>query len=261
MPTLVNDLSPPQRSWLAETFGLTGDHDVLQSVPHHYPPGASTNEGSAIPYTQDRRYLDAAMDPYQPPRELHGTGGGDRSAIFRRASPVTGSGPESHQNSPLPWSPVGPPDGYDDPCIYDSRGYYHRGLPVFPHSSLIVGMPEGRPSNTGMPDMRPTKRVALDKPVGPAPEAGEGPASELEGKSPVFPHDGEKLTWQQSYENLLVYKQAFGDCNVPQKFKLNMKLGGWVVRTSRVDSIGTFNAYLQHSWTIFAFCCRPFLLC
>ena len=27
------------------------------------------------------------------------------------------------------------------------------------------------------------------------------------------------------------YKKIYGDCNVPQKYKLNVKLGGWVVRT------------------------------
>jgi hypothetical protein len=50
--------------------------------------------------------------------------------------------------------------------------------------------------------------------------------SELLG--PLFPHGGSKLTWQQSYENLLMYRQHYGDCNVPQKYAGNPKLGGWV---------------------------------
>jgi hypothetical protein len=47
----------------------------------------------------------------------------------------------------------------------------------------------------------------------------------------VFPHSDDKLTWQQSFENLKIYKRIYGDCNVPQKYKLNVKLGGWVVGT------------------------------
>ena len=45
----------------------------------------------------------------------------------------------------------------------------------------------------------------------------------------VFPHSDDKLTWQQSFENLKIYKRIYGDCNVPQKYKMNVKLGGWVV--------------------------------
>lgn len=82
------------------------------------------------------------------------------------------------------------------------------------------------------------------------------------GRRPDFPHSGDKLTWEQSYENLQAYKDVFGvrsfvlletsslslhscsqngifrllmlhhhipqDCNVPQKYKDNRKLGGWV---------------------------------
>ena len=108
-------------------------------------------------------------------------------------------------------------------------------------------MPEGRHTNAGMQEMRPTKRVALEKPPIAAPEAGESSAA---GKSPAFPHDGEKLSWQQSYENLQVYKEAFGDCNVPQKFKMNMKLGGWVVSSECIASGSAFNDYLQNCWNI-----------
>lgn len=54
------------------------------------------------------------------------------------------------------------------------------------------------------------------------------PASHENKCGPTYPHLGEKLTWQQSYENLKVYKKTYGDCNVPQKYKENPKLGGWV---------------------------------
>jgi len=52
-----------------------------------------------------------------------------------------------------------------------------------------------------------------------------------DGKTPIYPHIGEKLTWEQSFQNLQVYKNVFGDCNVPQKYRGNPKLGGWVVST------------------------------
>lgn len=45
---------------------------------------------------------------------------------------------------------------------------------------------------------------------------------------PSFPNAGDKLTWQESYENLVAYKEHYGDCSVPQKYKGNPKLGGWV---------------------------------
>jgi len=45
---------------------------------------------------------------------------------------------------------------------------------------------------------------------------------------PHFPHAGDKLTWQQSYENLQAYAAHYGDCHVPQKYRGNPKLGGWV---------------------------------
>lgn len=91
-------------------------------------------------------------------------------------------------------------------------------------------MTEMRPTNADVPEMRPPKRVAHERVPNTVAEVGGNEGLEMGGKCPIFPHAGEKLTWQQSYDNLQVYKQAFGDCNVPQKFKMNLKLGGWVVR-------------------------------
>jgi len=212
MPSLVNDLSPPQRSWLFENFGHNGDDELQQElgVAAHFPPTTDNPD--------DRRFTEP-IDPYQPPRELHG-GGGDggaenRSAIFRRAGAGGGAGrspgPDSNHASPRPWSPVGT-GALEEPYFYDSRGYFVR-TPPFPPPT--AGMPEmGSPSKRAIGERMP---VLMD----------EG------GKRPVFPHGGEKLTWQQSFENLIVYKQTYGDCNVPQKYKLNPKLGGWVVSRCR----------------------------
>jgi len=60
-----------------------------------------------------------------------------------------------------------------------------------------------------------------------------------ESMAPFYPHKGERLTWQQSYENLQVYKQTYGDCDVPkEKYKHNVKLGRWVVRGSIIIIFG-----------------------
>jgi len=54
----------------------------------------------------------------------------------------------------------------------------------------------------------------------------QSPDSEPREKPfPNFPHKGDKLTWQESYDNLVAYKEHYGDCNVPQKYKGNPKLG------------------------------------
>jgi Helicase associated domain len=37
------------------------------------------------------------------------------------------------------------------------------------------------------------------------------------------------LTWQESYENLQVFKGTYGHCEVPHKFEHILKLGTWVV--------------------------------
>jgi hypothetical protein len=52
---------------------------------------------------------------------------------------------------------------------------------------------------------------------------------------PVLPHQGGKLSWQESYENLVAYKDHYGDCIVPQKYKGNPKLGGWVNKQRKKD--------------------------
>lgn len=179
----MNDLTPPQRSWLFETFGHYGENDELQQVAH-YQPG-------------ERRYSDVQQqrDPYQyqHPRELD-DGPDNRNSIFRRG----GRPPTVPQENPISWSPTGErPDLHH----FDSRGFHVR--PPFHRSNSLAVPPE---------DLNLKRH------------------SEAGGKmAPIYPHMEEKLTWQQSFENLQIYKRTYGDCNVPQKYKLNVKLGGWVV--------------------------------
>ena len=183
MPTLVNDLSSPQRTWLFETFGHYGDNDELQEVAQYQP--------------RERRFSDPQRDPYQyqPPRDGNDSPGNSNS-IFRRGGRPPTVPHEKHQ-TPMSWSPTARAEHHH----FDSRGFNVR--PPFQLSNSRAGPPED---------------LSLKR------------YSDAGGKaSPIFPHQEEKLTWQQSYENLQVYMRTYGDCNVPQKYKLNVKLGGWVV--------------------------------
>lgn len=212
MPTLVNDLTPPQRSWLFENFGYPGENDDLNhelgDIAPHFP---SSNT------LEDRRCTDSKVDSYQPPRDLNsgGDGGDNRSAIFRRSAGNVRGPLDSNPASPRAWSPFGP-GVFDDPYCYDTRGFFVRSSPFPPHN-----VPVCHPADRASPNKRGSdERTSI--------------ATDPGGKRPAFPHNGEKLTWQQSFENLQAYKQTYGDCNVPQKYKLNQKLGGWVVRASLV---------------------------
>jgi hypothetical protein len=180
MPSLINDLSLPQRNWLFETLGNDGEIDELQQVAE-YQPGS-------------RRFSDFHSVPYQnrPPRDLVDIPD-NRNSIFRYG----GRPPTGLDEKPITWSPTERIDFNH----FDSRGFHV--LPPFPRSN----------SRAGLQDNLDLKRQ------------GEATGN----KSPIYPHLDEKLTWQQSFENLQVYQRTYGDCNVPQKYKLNIKLGGWVV--------------------------------
>ena len=80
----------------------------------------------------------------------------------------------------------------------------------------------------------------------------------MNNKSIIFPHSEDKLTWQQSFENLKIYKRIYGDCNVPQKYKMNVKLGGWVVRSDSNKTIqvcfSTVHIAAQSNENLLFFC-------
>ncbi|KAL3802882.1 hypothetical protein ACHAWO_010381 [Cyclotella atomus] len=39
---------------------------------------------------------------------------------------------------------------------------------------------------------------------------------------------GTRVSWDEQYEQLKVYKREHGNCNVPQKYEADEKLGRWV---------------------------------
>lgn len=186
MPSLVNELSPSQRTWLYDTFGQFEENDELQPVPHYQP--------------RENRFPDVPRDPfqYQPTPHDFDDSPDNRNSIFRRG----GKSPTVSTNEkPQSWSPT---SERLDLHHFDTRGF--RVSPPFQPSSARNGPP-----------------VDLTTKL----------ADKIGGKmAPIYPHIDDKLTWQQSFENLQVYKRAYGDCNVPQKYKLNIKLGGWVVSTA-----------------------------
>jgi Helicase associated domain len=208
MPTLATELSPQQRAWLFETFGHSGECDELQQVAHY-----GRRLSDALARGSDPYYY-GPPPTYQHPHHAHvhnphnhhemEYSPENRNSIFRRGGrsptvpPVSGP-PVSlggEQQPPITWSPTERTDFHH---------FNNRGLPLRP------------------PFHRPTSRVGhTDDPI--------SMKREPEGKrAPVYPHMEEKLTWQQSFENLQVYKLTYGDCNVPQKYRHNVKLGGWVV--------------------------------
>jgi Helicase associated domain len=211
MPTLATELSPQQRAWLFETFGHSGECDELQQVAHYGRRLSDAQARGSDPYYY------GPPPTYQHPHHAHihhphnhhemEYSPENRNSIFRRGgrSPTVPSVPGppvslgGEQQPPITWSPTERTDFHH---------FNNRGLPL------------------RQPFHRPSSRVGH----------AEDPISmkrESEGKrAPVYPHMEEKLTWQQSFENLQVYKLTYGDCNVPQKYRHNVKLGGWVVSSS-----------------------------
>jgi hypothetical protein len=43
-----------------------------------------------------------------------------------------------------------------------------------------------------------------------------------------FDWDAQDAQWQTMFTELKRYRERFGDCNVPQKWKENPQLGSWV---------------------------------
>lgn len=190
MPTLTNDLNPAQCKWVFDSF-----NDDLTFEEFGFSDGL-------LPF--ERRCDVSPYDPYIPPGfpgmssyQTHIQYPDNRSTIFRLGSCVEPN--EKPRNFQM-----------ERPSLRDEF------LPYSSKRPYPAPQPCGYPS-LKLPSSSP-KRIKKSV-VGP----------EKEGKCPDYPHIGDKLSWQQSYENLMVYKEAYGDCDVPQKYKENTKLGGWVV--------------------------------
>lgn len=202
MPTLVHDLTPPQRTWLFETFGHYGENDELQPSapyqPRRFSDVQNLRDHPYNPYNHPQPHATIFHD-HDPPD--------NRNTIFRR-----GGGPppvpphEKDRQSPIPWSPTGRPENRP---VVDSR--------VFQICQQRPPFQQSNDSRRRMTNSPPTDLLQMQ-------------TNSCGKKAPIYPHQHEKLTWLQSFENLQVYKDTYGDCNVPQKYKSNVKLGGWVVR-------------------------------
>lgn len=194
MPTLITDLSPTQRMWLFETLGTSPEEEELQSSlgQAHFNENSTSTEQRRVSDSTGMNSEPPVQDPYPPPHGMSTlTNSPDnRSAIFRRG-----------QEEPRSWSPNPHDFPPYEPKLGASTFAWMRAS--FPRSSSRNSNPLGF-------DEKPPKQSASQ-------------SDEL-----VYPHRGDKLTWQQSYENLKVYKSVVGDCDVPQKYKKNQKLGGWV---------------------------------
>ncbi len=51
-----------------------------------------------------------------------------------------------------------------------------------------------------------------------------------------------QTAWIEMYEKLLRYKEALGDCNVPVEWKVDSKLGRWVMTQRRRKRLGSLAA-------------------
>lgn len=251
MPSLVSELTSSQRTWLIENFGSVDAGDFnLQTTESDSESHLLTEQAS------ERRVSDAATltlsnseerptVQFSPPEAPHsfftlpnapdlqhhqpsptGVSETGRSAIFRRPGMLDHSTQQhelppatSSDLTPRPWTPDRSADQYPY-AYYHQQHLFH----VTPHhqydASRNFGLlrPSSLRSNGSLLD-RFQKRPIL-------------PSSTEPEQIPEYPHEGDKLTWQQSYENLKVYKESYGDCDVPQKYKHNVKLGGWVVRAA-----------------------------
>jgi hypothetical protein len=236
MPSLVSDLTPLQRAWLYEnqrTFGedkymcnpSEGDDDMSRGKS-----GKANNKASIfrsrVAGTNENAI--ASSPSWNANQELDGeahlsavaTDSGENSSPSKRRKVYPPSyaasrevyydfppqGQSFHHSSPF--STYGQPQQtrYPAPFHPPQHQYHHRPPPHLQEIYL---------DNPRIPS-KPVKRSDREN-------------SPLKDQVfPTFPHQGEKLTWNESYENLLVYKNHYGDCNVPQKYKGNVKLGGWV---------------------------------
>jgi hypothetical protein len=220
MPTLVTDLTPPQRAWLFETFGHYGENDELQPLAPYQPGRFSDAQNQRDhPYHQYNH-------PQPPVRDFHDHGPDNRNTIFRRGGRPPSITPyDKDLQAPIPWSPAERPENHH---LVDSRVCQIQQRLPFQYSNV-------------------DHRVGTSSPPQ---DLLEQQQQNIGGtRAPVYPHEGEKLTWLQSFENLKVYKRTYGDCNVPQKYKGNVKLGGWVVSVTLLNtfqkrSCATLNAFL-----------------
>lgn len=246
MPSLVSELTTSQRTWLIENYGGldAGDFNLhtteSESDGHHFPEQVSerrvsdaatltlshSEERASVQFSPQQTTQSYFTLPHAPDLQHHqpsptGVSESGRSAIFRRPGTLDHPSQQTQDPpiqptdlTPRPWTPDRGADQYP-------YSYYHHPA----HHATPVHQYD---ASRNFAILRPSSFRAngmLEKI-----QRRPNPSSNSPDETPKYPHEGDKLTWQQSYENLQVYKDTYGDCDVPQKYRHNIKLGGWVVR-------------------------------
>lgn len=236
MPSLVSDLTPLQRAWLYENQRTFMDEKYAcnpSDAEFRVAPSKSkTMNKSSIFRNRDAGSNEVAVassPSWNAAQEMAGeprlsavaTDSGENSSAKKRrkvhppsyTAPREGYYDYTHPGHSFqhtsPYPPYNQPQSPRYPATFHPphHNYHHRPPPF--HQEIYLDTPQA--------PIKPSKRAGRD----------ESPSTD-QVVYPAFVHQGDKLTWNESYENLVVYKSHYGDCNVPQKYKGNLKLGGWV---------------------------------
>jgi hypothetical protein len=62
-----------------------------------------------------------------------------------------------------------------------------------------------------------------------------------QGKGIIIGEDGMNEAWKKRFDELIRYKQAYGNCNVPYECAENPQLGYWVSMQRRLKKTGTLH--------------------
>ena len=219
MPSLVTELTLQQRHWLEENQRTLSEESGSSPPATAESPPGSMDIDERWGIRVDRPSMDNSIFRTRTPA-------GSEPLSHHNMLPSSSPSWNTHHNEPyaslepppdsklqkrprLAYPSPGPPPPPHHPLNHPHLSHMHH-----PHSAFYMG---------GQQYSHEDQRDDLGQ------HQTDSPASPVEvDLCPIFPHGGAKLTWKQSYENLLAYKNHYGDCNVPQKYVGNPKLGGWV---------------------------------
>lgn len=244
---------------VSDATSVQGEHSSsTASVSTPTPAAAAGDQFSPHPHLHHNNSNSNNMDyylPHAPDLQHHQPAPSghidNRNTIFRR-----GVENEMADLPPRPWSPADQFNNSPYPANHHQHHHQHHPSPAAPgfdHNMIgpsrsfnLLRQPRGTANSRPLMGnhhhhhhhhLHNEDATIVQKRISPMDASTGGGGGEphhhphpsaSSGTSPYYPHKGEKLTWQQSFENLQVYKQTYGDCDVPQKYKHNVKLGGWV---------------------------------
>lgn len=244
MPRLVKDLTPLQRMWLYEHQRTLSDEtgsstsvpegDERTKEPHNYVEvgvtplhkGSIFRERPSVATTFPLPSSSPSWEAHRGKREFD-----DRVDVTPGSCDIDKTAAEHDYKRRKVAYPA--PYHSNPPSYYEYQPYnhhYHHPRPYYyPPAHPPPPPPESMYQNYSPPRFEPrTPRVNTQQSKAEHREEKNSSPSSTSERFPTFPHDGKKLTWMESFENLQAYKNHYGDCNVPQKYKGNTKLGGWV---------------------------------